>query len=124
VAFPDVETLPALRRMAAATIQAVCTGRLGSLSLAPPAVVQTRRRPWRVVLEVARVLSVAVLPFATVMVLRRYGIVDQNPMSEKLVLLSAGWGVVTLMVAVEPQFRDRISAVNDLFGVLFARKKE
>jgi hypothetical protein len=73
---------------------------------------------------VARVLSIAALPFATVMALLRYGIVDQNPMTDKLVLLSAGWGVVTLMMAVEPQFRDRISAVNDLFGMLFARKKE
>ncbi|MGN9909563.1 hypothetical protein ACTMTJ_18630 [Phytohabitans sp. LJ34] len=124
LAFPDVETLPALRRMTLATTSAICTGRLGSLALSPSPVAGARRRLWSTVGAALRVLLVAALPVLAATVLLRFGLLGGDSTSRTIVVAATLWGVVVLMTALDPLFNDRVSTMKDLLGMLSTNKKE
>jgi len=124
LAFPDVDTLPALRRMVLATTAAVCTGRLGSLALSRPPGAEARRRLWPAAVAAVRVTLVAALPLLVAIVLRRYGHLGEDPTGRTIVVACALWGAVVLMSALDPLFKDRISTVKDLLGMFLPNRKE
>jgi hypothetical protein len=123
LALPDVDTLPALRRMATATTVAVCTGRLGSLVLPAPATTWTRRRLWRTATDAVRILVVALLPPVVAVLLWRYGVV-RGTSGGTIVAVCALWGLVTVMTVLDPLFKDRVSIMKELLGMLFQGRKD